>query len=219
MGRKNIIILVAADGESYQDLVQTVRETWGSSKQEGVEILYYYGYRTEPNPAPEQCIQCNDQLFCGVDPNDGHVRNRIAFNYLYKNYDFDYLFLCCAGSYLVPKKMIEFLQDKPKDNFYCGQILKVEDIQYASGAGFFLSKDLVKMLINDPAGFTCHFYVDVGFGDFFSEKGIMLVDAPRQDFQSVPIQNLDTNQYHYHIRHNIPAMLELHRKLVLDIFN
>jgi hypothetical protein len=38
-----MIILVAADGNGYEDLVQAILETWGSTKLEGLEIIYYYG--------------------------------------------------------------------------------------------------------------------------------------------------------------------------------
>jgi hypothetical protein len=220
MDHKNVVILVAADGVDYQDLVQAVRETWGSSKLDGFEILYYYGFHEDLGPAPGQCIQRNDVLSCGIDCRDVPTRNEIAFTYIYNNYDFDYLFRCCAGSYINQKKMAEFLQSKPKTSFYCGgcigTVVDTGEIVFASGSGFFLSKDLVKLLIDNPSGFRCQWCDDVSFGAFFAEKGIRVIDAPRQDFYEGVIKDLDENIFHYHFRHNIAIMHELHRRLVLD---
>jgi hypothetical protein len=214
--KKKVIILVAADGNDYQDLVRSVRETWGSSKLEGFEILYYYGYREEPDPKPGECVQQNDILFCGADWRDPLTRNEIVLNYIYNNYDFEYLFKCCAGCYVVQKNMLKFLQDKPKTNFYCGRIGKCGKIAYASGSGFFLSKDLVKLLIDNPYGFRCQWCDDLGFGTFFAKKGIQVSDAPRQDFINDVIKDLDMSIYHYHFRHSIAIMHELHRRFVLE---
>jgi hypothetical protein len=220
MEHKKVIILVAAEGAGYQDLVQAIRETWGSSKREGFEILYYYGFCEDPGPAPGQCIQRNDMLFCGTDWRDILTRNEIAFTHIYNNYDFDYLFRCCAGSYISQKKMDEFLEDKPKTTFYCGglvnTVVNIGEIIFASGSGLFLSKDLVKLLIDNPSGFRCQWCDDVSFGAFFTEKGIQVTNAPRQDFYDGVIKDLDPNIYHYHFRHNISIMREIHQKLILE---
>jgi hypothetical protein len=220
MGRPKVIILVTAEGEGYQDLVRAVRETWGSVKLEGFEILYYYGFREDPGPALGECIQQNDILYCGNDWRDIQTRNEIAFTHIYNNYDFEYLFRCCAGSYINQKKMAELLQDKPKTNFYCGglvdTVVDIGRVVFASGSGFFLSKDLVKLLIDNPSGFRCQWCDDVSFGAFFTTKGIQVTGAPRQDFYDGVIKDLDENIFHYHFRHDIAIMHELHRRLVLE---
>jgi hypothetical protein len=219
LNTKTVVILIAADGEGYQNLVQAIRETWGSAKIEGFEILYYYGYRENyPTPKPGECILCNDELICGVDRNDIH-RNEIAFNYIYNNYNFEYLFRCCAGSYIEQKKMAQFLQDKPKTKFYCGKIVThtIPGFSYASGAGFFLSRDLVKLLIDNPSGFTCYRWDDASFGIFFSERGIPITNAPRQDLYKGMTENLGDNQFHFHFRRNVSVMYKLHQKLSLEV--
>jgi hypothetical protein len=219
LDHKKVIILVAADG-NYQDLVKAIRETWGSSKLDELEILFYYGYRENyPKPEPCQCLQVKDELICGVDSNDVINRNRIAFEYIYHHYDFEYLFRCCAGSYIVQNELYRFLQDKPKTNFYCGLYSKKiisedEIICFVIGFGIFFSKDLVKLLIDNPSGFSCYSDEDVAFGKFFNQKGIMITSAPTQ-YRFLDIQDLDKSQhqYQYHIRKNVPMMYALHQRL------
>jgi hypothetical protein len=219
MNQKKVIILVAADG-NYQDLVQAIRNTWGSSKLNGFEILYYYGYRQNyPRPEPGQCIQVNDELICGVKSYDVNNRNKIAFQYIYNNYDFEYLFRCCAGSYLNLKKMNEFLQNSPKINFYCGPVtLKIiskdETVPFAIGFGIFFSKDVVKLLIDNPLSFSYHHDEDVAFGRFLVKKGILPTKTPTQ-YRFENIQDLDENQFQYHIRNNVPLMYEIHQRIGL----
>jgi hypothetical protein len=222
MEHKKVIILVAADGDGYQDLVQSIKETWGSTKLEGFEILYYYGYRKKINSTPGQCIQCADELICGVERHNIHARNEIAFKYIYNNYDFEYLFRCCAGSYIVQEKMAEFLQDKPKNNFYCGRIHQQWVTFYAAGYGFFLSKDLVQLFVNTPSGFYCYpSSEDVVIGHFLGQKGITIIDAPRQQFENGIIPYLNRNVFHYHLGNNLSIkktlMHEVHRRVTLEL--
>jgi hypothetical protein len=222
MEHKKVLILIASDGTGYRDLVKAIRETWGSSKLDGFEILYYYGYRENyPRPEPGHCIQVNDELICGVGSNDVNSRNKIAFEYIYNNYNFDYLFRCCAGSYVVQNKLEQFLVDKPKTKYYAGPLNLItfskDDIMpFAVGLGVIFSRDLVKLLNDNPSGFLCHAHEDVAFGKFFRENGITYNKVPtRCRFSN--INELEENQFQYHIRNNVSMMNEIHQKLGLGI--
>jgi hypothetical protein len=223
MEHRKVLILIGADGTGYQDLVRAIRETWGSSKLDGFEILYYYGYRENyPRPEPGHCIQVNDELICGVESNDVKNRNKIAFEYIYTHYDFEYMFRCCSGSYIVQERLEQFLQDKPKTRFYCGHysrkgISKEVMVPFVIGFNILLSKDLVKLLVDNPSGYFADIDEDVAIGKFLVDKGILITKAPTQ-YRFLDIQDLDKNQhqYQYHIRRNVPLMYELHRKLVLE---
>jgi hypothetical protein len=215
---KKTIILVSVVGESYQELVRAVRQTWGFSTMEALQILYYYGYRQDHELAPDQCIQFDDELICGVDSKDMHLRNKIAFNYIYNNYNFEYIFRCNVSNYIVQQKMADFLKDKPINKFYCGSIDWYQGISYANGAGFFLSKDLVKLLVdNSYSSIDRSLPEDVALGKFFREKDITVIDAPRQYFYKGSINYLDVNQYHYyfggHVSDKISAMYEVQQIL------
>jgi hypothetical protein len=175
MNKKKVIMVIAADG-GYQKVAQAARDTWASSKLDDFEIFFYYGYRENPGPAPGQCIRCNDELYCGVEPNDTHTRSEIAFNYIYDNYDFDYLFQGACTRYYVQQKMVEFLKDKPTDRFL-------------TGGGIFLSKDLVKILVEDPFGLNRSLAHDLALVTYFIEKGIKIVNSPQQ-FINVSLKNI-----------------------------
>lgn len=210
MEHKTVVILVIADGDEFKNLVKSIKNTWALDKTDEVEILFYYGRTQTYDPADGQSILVNDDLYCGVNRIDICTRNSIAFNYVYHHYDFDYLFRCCSGSYIVVDKLLAFLKDKPKSSFYCG----VNGGHFASGSGFFLSRDLVKMLLDSPEGFWMFPSADdVGFGSFLCPKGIRITPAPRQDFDDGVIRNLNPAVYHYHIRNQPNLMYELYRLL------
>jgi hypothetical protein len=66
---------------------------------EGFEILYCYGLRDGLGLIPGGCVRRDDELFCGVDSNESNPRFKIASNYIYNNYDFEYLLTICCGRY------------------------------------------------------------------------------------------------------------------------
>jgi hypothetical protein len=220
LDNKKVIILVAADGTDYKGLVNAIKETWGSSKIEGFEILYYYGYlENYPRPEPGSCIQVGDELICGVGNNDVRNRNKIAFKYIIDNFNFDYMFRCCSGSYIVQERLEQFLQDKPKTGFYCGHysrkgISKEVMVPFVIGFNILLSKDLVELLVNNPSGYFTDIDEDVAIGKFLFDKGILITKASTQ-YRFLDIQDFDKNQhqYQYHIRKNVPMMYELHQKI------
>jgi hypothetical protein len=237
MEKKKVIILVAADGGGYQGVVQAIKETWASKKLEGFEILYFYGHRDGLGLTPGGCVRRDDELFCGVDPNESNPRFKIAFNYIYDNYDFEYLLTICCSRYLIQENILNFLIDKPTNKFY-----------YGTQGCMFISKDLVKLVNDNPSGSYLDRTIapDTAFVKFFKENGILFKAAPTQQFvmendvliafsfengtwgpkrRSLPncsisdsiLELLDRNQFQYHIGTGIlkhVMMREIHRRLV-----
>ena len=213
-----VILVLAADVAGYDKLVQSIKDTWGMRAYPGVKILYYYGYRDRgPRPPENSVIRVGDDLICASDETVANinVKTRLSFSYIYANFSFDYMFRCCAGSYVVVPNLLKFLDHKPTTQFYCGVVGRhpanaATAILFASGSGYFLSRDLVRLLIEYPPSFTCHYADDVAVGMFLESKGIPIVPGCRQDDTS----HLDKEQYHYHFGHNAAAMYDVHRRLL-----
>jgi glycosyltransferase involved in cell wall biosynthesis len=238
---KVMIMVLAADVGGFDRLVQSIKDTWGTTKHNNCDILYYYGYRENYSRPPSgSAIRINDDLICGVEESidNINVKTKIAFEYIYNNCDFDYVFRCCAGSYINQCNLIEFLIDKPKNKFYCGASIpgwkgSLKDLKFASGSGYFLSKDLVKFLIDHPSSFTYHKCDDVAIGMFLTRNGIQIAEGRRQDINikgserivnrvvlpdtiqgTTPHLFLDARQYHYHFRHSVEAMHAIHKVIM-----
>jgi glycosyltransferase involved in cell wall biosynthesis len=232
---KALIAVLAADVAEYDKLAQAIKNTWGSIKYDDCSILYYYGYRNGyDRPAFGTVIKVGDDLICGIEENIDNInkKTRMAFEYIYNTYDFDYIFRCCSGCYVNQGNLINFLADKPKDKFYCGIATTLGGLKFASGAGYIISRDLVKLLIDNPSSFTCHVCDDVAIGKFLIQNGIELVNGQRQDIEiegslrisrrkvipakaqsPILLPPLDKSQYQYHFRHSVEAMHTVHKEL------
>jgi hypothetical protein len=111
------------------------------------------------------------------------------------------------------------LEGRPTSRFYAGFIGHIDPLDlsspsFASGSGYFLTRDLVKMLTDNPEAFACHQADDVALGIFFASKGIGITPGRRQDDETFgkDLRCLDKSQYHYHFRNNPQIMYEIHKR-------
>ena len=214
---KIIVLVLAADIFGYDKLIQSGKDTWAKFQPPGYKILYYYGYReNHPRPTPNTVLRDGDDLICGLDENMPNInaKNYLAFSYLYNNFEFDYVFRCCAGSYVNLHNIDKYLAaiNPAKTGFYCGVIGYVGSAAFASGSGFFASRDVVKLMIDSPAGcFLCHPHDDVAMGVYLASKGVKIRSGERQDL--FDISQINRDHYHFHFRHNTDMMQKVHKAL------
>ncbi|MCR8560189.1 hypothetical protein KXD93_21230 [Mucilaginibacter sp. BJC16-A38] len=99
-----------------------------------------------------------------------------AFSYITANFTFDYIFRTNLGSFVYPEKILKFLKDKPNNCFYCGipGLFQTDglSIRFASGSGFFLSKDLVELIVSKRAIVDHDIIDDVAIGKFLGGENI-----------------------------------------------
>ncbi len=138
----------------------------------------------------------------------------MAFDWVLKNYEFDYIYRSNLGAFVFPDRVVKFLDDKPKNNFYCGII--GEDtfyfgrkIRFASGSGFFLSKDLVKLVSDKKNEFVYNSVDDVAMGEFLSRYNVEINKSAKRynmcdddEFYQIGDEKVDSidDQDIYHIR-------------------
>jgi len=112
------------------------RETWDSVKVPGVSTVYYYGLN-----GAIYYKEDGEKLYCPCSEayNMMHYRHKLATEYV-MDWDWDILFRTNASSYVDKKRLLEFAQSLPLEGCF---VSKGSGIM--SGAGFFLSRDLVKI--------------------------------------------------------------------------
>lgn len=142
---KKILILVqACDDPPYYEMQKAQSETWDSINVPGVTTVYYYGnnnhngehiYKLESKKLYCPCSEAYDMM---------HYRHKLAVEWCLQCMDFDIMFRTNASSYVHKQKLFDFAQTFPTEKLF---ISKGKGVH--SGAGFFLSKDLVKVA-NDP---------------------------------------------------------------------
>lgn len=173
MSDLKVIVLVVCyhdpKGE-YQELAKAIKETWGKTENENVKIWYVWG-------AGYPGEDYND-LKVDIQENFGALLIKtLAFFEFIKDQPFDYIFRTNAGSYVDTKQIVKHLEDKPRERFYSGVPGNVAGIRFASGSGFFLSRDLVMLSINEKDSFGADHIDDVSFGRFMASHDIPIDES------------------------------------------
>jgi hypothetical protein len=177
MQYKKVMIMVMCsshDGD-YKNLENSIKETWFNLRNEEVEIIFYSDNDTETEKLDYPVLRGNDLILpCA----DGYftcgIKTALAFDWLLQNYNFDYVYRSNLGAFVDPSKIINFLEDKPKNGFYCGIYGNYlhTGVKFVSGSGFFLSKDLVELLVIQNENFNKNLIDDVAIGEFMHHHEI-----------------------------------------------
>lgn len=214
-----IIILVLSDNvdERYINLEKCIRNTWGDSS---IDTYYYYGGNSEFSVTGDIINCISDEGLYNIG-----YKTIESFEYL-NNLDFDYIFRTNSSSYVHVDRLIEFLENKPKNDFYCGYINKcvVSGLIFGSGSGYFLSSDLVSKVISEKENWNHELIDDVALGDLLINKmGVKIIQSKRCDIDSIiddefycrgkKVSNIDG---HFHFRCKTPTK---ERNLDIDIMN
>lgn len=221
MNKKKLVILVmcSSTSTSYKMLENSIKETWFNHRNEDVDIIFYSDNESQQDKKDYAVLQgndlilpCNDGLFnCGV-------KTILALDWVNKNYDYEYIYRSNLGAYVNIKNILNFLSDKPKNKFYCG-IIGVDnfylgrDVRFVSGSGYFLSKDLVELVLNNANLWDHRAIDDVALGDFMSKFNIDINESGKrmnicsdEIYYQIGIEYVDSipnNEiYHFRLRSN-----------------
>jgi len=189
-----ILVLSFDDNSIYSQFYKTQKETWDSDKVGGVETFYYFGNSNENKIIGNNIyVDVVEELY-----NCGH--KTIKTFELIKNFDFDYVFRTNSSSYIDKKMLLDFIQDKPK-NKYCGAVIgNYNSTPFPSGCGYFLSKDLINLIIEESNIWDHHVIDDVAVGKILLKNNIPI--SLNQRFDVYQETNIPTNYFHYRLKNN-----------------
>ncbi len=213
------ILVLSSDVGGYEEMTQAVRETWAKHPPSGCDVTYYYAKREGTPPLTEGTARRDgDVIECGLPDGWYSVlpKTLMAFELLLGEGPFDFLFRCCSGSYVSLLLLLGFLEGKPATGFYSGirGWSPPTGTEFASGSGYFLSRDLVTELVRGcPRVTTPHppTWDDVVVGKFLLERGVLLDRGARRADGTPP--KPPVGHYHYHIGKRPDYMRTLHRTL------
>lgn len=140
---------MCSSSRKYKSLEKSIKKTWATNLPPTVKIIFYVDNQRSLFKKKQPVLEgWNLTLPCKDGYDKCTEKTLMAFKYVSDNFKFDYIFRTNLGSYVNPKKIIDFLDNKPLRKFYCGIIgfSHEYNIHFASGSGFFLSEDLVKFL-------------------------------------------------------------------------
>lgn len=134
-----------------------------------------------------------------------------AFQACYENLDFDYIFRTNVSSYIDLEALRFFLKDKPRDNFYAGAIGNLHGVSFASGSGYFLSRDLVIKTLENRSFWNHNFIDDVSLGKLLTVnldiaiKPVGRIDIDSTDLVFNKITENARKSFHYRCKAKNPG--------------
>lgn len=139
----------------------------------------------------------NDSFVPGV-----LIKTINAFEHIEKNYEYKHILRTNLSSFFILDNLITFQQSLRDNNLYSGVIGHCNNIPFISGAGMWLSPDVIRFILNNKQQLPYDWPDDVAIGNLLNKYD--KTQAKRYDLtNNVYIQGiLDKiiKEGHYHIR-------------------
>jgi hypothetical protein len=188
-----IVVLSYFDNGIYTKFYESQNESWNSVHVEGVDTFFLVG-----NNSKDEIVGNLIKTYVGESLYNCGYKTIRAFELL-KDYEYDYIFRTNSSSYIDKQMLKDYLLDKPRNNFYSGIIGNYNNILYASGSGFVISKDAVDLVIQKKDRWNHNYIDDVSLGLLLREFNILPTLGPRLDIQKVDNET-PMDYYHYRIK-------------------
>lgn len=197
------LLILVANSNFYPSniMIPFLRKTWGNDDR--VKVIYYQG-------GSEENYLDGDKLYldAGTSIDDTCEKLLAALEWINKNEQFDIIFRATTTTYLDIDNILKFLYQNKSENLYAGILDyyppipddKIKKTRFLSGAGYFISKDIVSLLLLNRSKVDKNLWDDVAVGKFLIEdKKISHTKGYRQDFyDGYPLmKDIDIKNYHY----------------------
>ena len=177
-------------------LRQVIERTWASVEVEETSVVFYEGGSKLRSSERRLFLPVRDDL-----PNVGR-KTLACFEHVLERKEFDVVFRTNCSSYVDLPNLRRFVDGHARDQrFYAGSIRLHDGIAFASGSGYFLSRDLVELVVALRDGWDHSLLDDVALGALLAQQGIAPGPAPRRDYRSpAEVGTVDTEQFHFRCR-------------------
>lgn len=182
------------------------RDVWKSYMHSDPDICSFF-VRMDKS-APEAGELRGDTLF--FKGQEGFIpaildKTIAAFEYAQSHLQFDFLLRTNLSSFYIFPELKRLLETLPSANYYGGVIGQYGSIQYASGAGFMMSRDIVEKCINHKDLLARSTIDDVAIGQLLMNLGHVPSALSRFDFTQNTVPSSPLPQTTFHVRVKNPA--------------
>ncbi len=193
-----LIIVLASDTDPVYCRFQ---DAWRLASHPRADILFL---KAHPDIQGGDFIS-NDTIFirCRESLDTVHEKQLRGFRAILPRLaNYAYVLRTNLSSYIDIEKYLAFCETLPPTNTYCGVIGRHPRTLFASGAGFTLTPDLIRRLVDaNPPEVEVD---DVSIGAAITSWGIPIIPAPRFDYASSDPSLLDPyiplNVFHHRIK-------------------
>lgn len=194
---KLIILVISSKKGFYPKLEEAIRDTWASKNYPNVNIFFQHCI----NNHHITNLDPNQNLNCRCDPGLSSIGYKMveSLEYLVNNINFDYIFRTNLSSYVDVEKLYNFILNNHMD--YGGFTGDHDNIKFASGAGYILSKSCVDLILTHKHKWDHSIIDDVALASLLKQLNISPTHIPRQTLTRAPSLTsddlIDLNQFHY----------------------
>jgi hypothetical protein len=198
-----VLVLSYNDGDVYDKFYDTQLKTWFTEKVEGVDTFFYFG-KTIINEhffydgldkivGNKIMINVDESYHCGI-------KTLRAFDII-KNFDFDYIFRTNSSSYIDKKLLLDSVKNAPTTNYYSGVLGNNKIFDFALGCGYFLSKDLVHLTLEQSTKWDHSMVDDLAIAKLMLNNNIFPLNNKRIDLLDFyDIHNTPMDYFHYRFK-------------------
>jgi hypothetical protein len=220
-----VLILVLAENKQshFIKAIEEIRNSYFKEYDERVVGKYFYIGDGEYTHIKD------DLLICKIEESYGNIlfKTQEAFKYCYENFEFDFIFRVNSGSYLNIKNLCDFLDTLDNKNILGGAIGNHNTINFVSGSGYIISKDLVGIIANEnnlKNDMSIQNLIDdVALSNYFQTKhNVKLSEYHyRQDLfnynnSDLFLENINKNKIQYYFR---SSNYDLYKKIYNKLWN
>jgi hypothetical protein len=224
---KVLVLILSSDGGVYTEL----QRVWRSYLHKFPETFEIYFYKAVPTLESEWKFD-NDILFVKCPENLGSVARKLqlALKAFESRLDeFDYVFRPNLSSFIIVDRYLEALGRLPLEAA-CMAKEHLKPAIFPTGAGFTITRDIVRAIIAAPFKQRIHGGDDVAVGDLLQTMKIKITDVPRIDVTDarhhaaylVRIRQ-GPNIFHIRVKHDcanrIPLDLGFHKSLLKEYYD
>jgi hypothetical protein len=190
-----ILVLVLSSNE-YPAWLNRIfqRKTWSRVNDKNIEIIFYKG-------GAKKVLYRKNILHLKSGTKFSEIGHKTidSFDWIEKNIEYDLVFRTSASSYVDIQNLVSYVKRNYQKNFYAGVKTTANyfenDIDFAAGSGYFLDRNLIKLILKNKNQWDHRLIDDVALGKLMSELNINLINFDRNSINTFPLYNQMNYQY------------------------
>jgi hypothetical protein len=201
---RTLVLVLGTRVRPYPMLIRAAEATWASVPVPDVEVIFYFG-----GGGPRMARR---HLTLPVPDDFPHIGEKTlaCFDYVLENREFDLVFRTNCSSYVDLMNLSRYVGEHAQARgFYAGTPSTHDGISFASGSGYFLSRDLVELVVRERDSWNHALLDDVALGLLLSTAGHLPVPVPRVGYATPrEVADVDVTQFHFRCKTASRARLD-----------